>query len=438
MKPAAIANYLNRFSVLVIGRLGGALAVFMVNILVVRYLGIEALGQFAIFVSLVSILTICLPIGFSSVASIFATEYTTKNQPGLLKGYLFTALKNLFLVSGLIALFISVMGYLVPQLLLGNSLIFAIIVLVTAIATSLLNLNSATMIGLKRQIAGLLPETLIRPLLMLSGTFVLLEIFNSVNLFAVMSIAALASWLAVVFVYFTDSKFRRSIVGTKMERDLPRWKKATYPWMATSLLWDYMIDIVLLVTAFVSGAAEVAILHICFRYRVLAGFGMRTIYTLLMPEITESKVNKNLTEVNRKLIQANIASIAYSIVVLAVFVVIGEWLLGLFSPEISQGWVILIIVSLTMLFRAIFGPAPLVLAIHNLHVVTAVISGFGLVIALGIILLFYQEFGLLAAAVGYSLANLFVSLVLWKYAKNKTGIDCSIFSILRPAQTKTA
>jgi len=438
VKPAAIRNYLNRFSVLVIGRLAGALAVFMVNILVVRYLGIEALGQFAIFVSLVSILTICLPIGFNSVASIFATEYTTKNQHGLLKGYIFTALTNLFLVSGLAILIITVSGYLAPQILFGNNLIFASVVLVTAIATSLLNLNSATMIGLKRQIAGLLPETLIRPLLMLFGTFVLLELYSSANLFAVMLIAALASWLAVIFVYFTDVKFRRSIVANKMERDLPRWRRASYPWMATSLLWDYMIDIVLLVTALISGAAEIAILHICFRYRVLAGFGMRTIYTLLMPEITESKVTNNLGQVNRKLAQANTASIVYSIAVLTVFVVFGEWLLGLFSPEISQGWAILIVVSLTMLFRAVFGPAPLVLAIHNLHLTTAVVSLLGLVIALGTIMLLYQEIGLLAAAIGYSLANLFVSLVLWRYAKNKTGIDCSIFSVFNSTQTKTA
>ncbi len=431
-------NYLYRFLLLLTGRLGGGLAIFLVNILIARNLGVDALGTFAIFVSMVAILTVCLPIGFNSVASFFATEYRVTERSGLLKGFIAAALKYILVSAGCLMVMLTIGYYFPLQTLPRDNLLFALLVVITAIGTSLLNLNSAILIGLNRQVTGSLPETLFRPLLVLIGVSTIFAANTSSDVYSVMIISAIASWTAVIIVIARALELKNIFQNNEVENDHPRWKKASYPWLATSLLWDYMIDLVLLLTSILSNVAEIAVLHICFRYRVLAGFGMRTIYMLLMPEITEHTIRKNFNEMNEKITQANMASLVYSIGVITVFIFLGNWLLGLFSENITYGQPVLIIVSFTMIIRALFGPATLILAVHNLHIATAVISSIGLLLAAGIILLFFAEYQLLAVAVAYTFANFFISATIWQYGKKQTGIDSSIFANIRLFSNKPA
>ena len=437
MNSATIYGLLKRFVVLVVSRLAGALAIFAVNLLIARHAGLETLGSYAIFASLVSILTICLPVGFNSIATIFSTEYSTTQNTGMLKGFVQTALFYIAVATGSL-LFVSIIAfYLVPDLLNSMDLGFCLGVIVAGCACALLNLNSAVKTGLNQQLSGLLPETLARPLLMLSGILIVFEFGSATGIFEIIWTAALSSWLALVVVLIINSRFAKNIIATPALFDLKRWKSASYPWMATSLLWDYMIDLILLLSSVLLGAAEIAILHICFRYRVLTGFGMRSIYTLLMPKITAHKFSGETDQMHRKLIFANAGAFIYSVCVMVGFLIFGEWLLSLFSSRISEGLPVLIIVSLTMVIRSVFGPAPIILAIHNLHYGTTIISFGGILIAITTIFVFHQNYGLIAVAAGYSLSNLFVSVSLWLYAMNRTGIDCSLFSVFKMHVNKT-
>lgn len=424
-------SYFHRFAAVLAGRVGGALSIFLVNLLLARSLGAPALGTYAIYVSLVAILSICLSLGFNSTASIFAAEYKTTGHNGLLKGYINTALKYVANSTLLLSSALLVVWLFLPDILPPNFLLFAFLVILTAIGASLLNLCSAVQVGLGRQVAGMLPETLLRPVLV--GAVVFITIDSLHNIYWVMALSAAATWIALFSAYLACAKQLTENKSTSAQYDLKRWKKASRPWLATSLLWDYMIDLVLLITSLMAGAVEIAILHVCFRYRMLAGFGMRTIYLLLMPEITSSNVMGETGRLRRKIAQTNSASLFYSLAMIMFFTVFGEWLLTLFSLEFANAVPVLIIISLTMVIRAVFGPASLVLAVNNLNLATAAISLLGLLATIVMIVLFIGQFGLLAVAVAYSLSNLMVSVMLWIHAKNKTGIDSSIFALAKPA-----
>ena len=70
-----------RFGLLFCARIVGAASLFAVNLLIVRFLGIESLATYAIFVSLVSILAVVISTGFTAIAPIFVIEYSEKKQP---------------------------------------------------------------------------------------------------------------------------------------------------------------------------------------------------------------------------------------------------------------------------------------------------------------------------------------------------------------------
>ncbi len=435
LNPAILWNYFHRFLGVMAGRVGGALAIFGVNILIARNLGAEALGTYAIFVALVAILALCLSIGFNSTASVFTAEYKATGNKSLLKGYIQTSLKYTFFSNAFLLIALLATWVFAPQMLTDKNLIFAFLVIITALGAAILNLNSAISVGLGRQVTGLLPETLIRPLLIGMALFLIINRLSDV--YWVMALSAVATWLALVMAYFSVAKRISGYNKISPQYDLNRWKKASRPWLATSLLWDYMIDLVLILTSLMAGAVEIAILHVSFRYRVLAGFGMRTIYLLLMPEISKSSIDGDKQKLHQKIAQANWASLIYSLATILLFAVFGNWLLALFSSEFTIGLPVMIIISLTMLIRAIFGPAALVLAVNNLHLATALISLLGLFVTMAIIIVFFAQFSLLAVAVAYSASNLMVSIMLWRHAKNKTGIDCSIFAS-RPSTKRIA
>ena len=426
LNPAILWNYFHRFLGVMAGRIIGALAIFGVNILIARNLGPEALGAYAVFVALVAILALCLSLGFNSSASVFAAEYKTTGEKPLLKGYVRTALKYIFSSGIFLLIILFLTWFFIPQWLADKKLLFAILVIITAIGVAILNLNSTISIGLGHQVTGLLPESLIRPLL--TGVALVFIINSLPDIYWVMGLSATFTWLALLIAFFIAAKGMATYRQILPRYDLERWKMASRPWLATSLLWDYMIDLVLILSSLLAGAIEIAILHASFRYRVLAGFGMRTIYILLMPEISKTSIEGNERELHQKIARANWASLLYSSGAILTFIIFGDWLLALFSSEFSSGLPVLIIISLTMLIRAIFGPAALVLAVNNLHLATAAISLLGLLVTVTIIIVFFAQFSLLAVAVAYSASNLMVSAILWQHAKNKTGIDCSIFA----------
>lgn len=422
------AAYLGRFSVLLAGRVLGALALFAVNLLIVRYLGTEALAGYAVFTSMVSVLAICLFLGFNSVASIFASRYQATGNPDLLKGFAVSAIRNGLLASLVLTLGLFAVWAFAADLVTNQTLAHSGIVLLTAAGAAALGLNGAIQVGLKRPATGLLPDTLVRPVIMLAGTAALLFGQLAGDVSAIYGMACIAVWLALLSVFVIDADFLRGYQKVATRTETARWHRAALPWMGTSLLWDYMIDLVLLITSLFAGAVELAMLHVAFRYRVLAGFGMRTIHTLFMPEITENSANNNKTMMRRKIRQANFASLGYSLLVLIGFVVLGRWLFDLFSLDAGEGLPILLVISLTMVIRATFGPAPLILAVHNSHLATLAVSFCGFLFAALWLWIFYPAHGIMAAAIGYSAANFCVSACLWIYARKKTGIDSSIFA----------
>ena len=418
------------FGLILSARIAGAASLFAVNLLIVHYLGFEALATYAVFVSLVSITAVVMSAGFTAIAPVFVAEYAKKKQPELLKGFTRTALRQGSLLLALLAAVLLLIPWLGNRMLFIDNLELAAAVLITSAATAVLGFNSAVLVGMKKQISALIPETFMRPVifLTLSGIFFAAGIVTSI--YEVLWLLAFSVWLTFALVLIRDRKMHRDFSTIRQMKERIRWRNASLPWMGITLLWDFMIDLVLLLTSILAGSIEIAILHICFRYRVLAGFGMRTIYTLLMPEITEHAVEGNREGVSHKLFQVNLASLVYSIAVMICFAVLGKMLLGLFSPEAVVGVPILLLVSTTMLIRAVFGPAPLVLAVHNFHMITLIVSLVCMIGAVAFIGASFDYFGVMAAAIGYTGANLMISSILWYLAKKKTGIDCSIFARL--------
>ncbi len=416
-----------RFCLIFSARIAGAGALFAANLLIARELGFENLATYAVFVSFVSIGAVIVSSGFPAVAPIFVTEYSTLDKPGYIKGFARKALgqgaKLCFLLS---AIFICLWTLNLDTSLFAR-IDVVIAIMIAIYATALLSLNGSVLVGMKKQVAGLLPETFIRPVIFLAFLTAFLWFGNSNEIDVVLWLITGSLLVTCGIVALRDRNIYKRITSEETCSENTRWKSAAYPWMGISLLWDFMIDLVILLVSIMASSIELAILHICFRYRVLAGFGMRTIHTLMMPEITQDCVKKDKQKLQSNILLLNSVSLVYSLAVLLAFALFGSYALAIFSPEAASSVPVLLLVTSTMIIRAAFGPGPLLLAIHGLHKYTLISSIIGLSLGGAFILTTYDTIGIISAAIGYTGANLIISASLWILAKRKTGIDTSIF-----------
>ncbi len=429
MTSSSLRKLLTRFSLLTGGRLAGAAATLVASLLIARQMGADTLGELSAILAIISVLSVFLSAGFPAVATIFTVEYTTDPHQGRLKGFIQAGWKHAFFGLA-ISVILAALFFAMPDLPVSTPVLGGVLSIITAFLLAVTVFNGAVLVGLEKQVAGLLSDTLLKPmvfLLLIVAAIVAGIGLDASRLLALFAIsAAVACLLSYVFIRKTGF-IAEDVVEEKESR---RWRAASYPWIITSLVWDLFIELHIILTSFLAAPAQVAILHIAFRFRVLAGFGMRSLYALFLPRIIALNVQKKARELNSHLQLANLLAFIYACGVMVFFALFGPLLMGLFGQEFKQGWLLLLIVSSTIPVRAIFGPAPAILSMtgHQRPSVIVMLASLGFSLVASITM--YPLWGIHGIATSYAVANFFGSLLLWLWAKNLTGIDSSLFSLI--------
>lgn len=416
-----------RFSSLLGARMAGAVCMFAVNLLIARAFGLEVLGVFALYLAGTGLLAICLAAGFNSVVVFFASEYVARDRPDLIRGFVTAAARHIGAGTALAVLVLAVGLPAFNGRLPAYAADLSVQVLLSAIALAGILLNTGLMVAMRQQFRGMAPEAIVRPGIMITGVVLLMLFWRDAGLAAVLWLATGAMWVAFAVSIFWARKFLGQVWSASSQSEPSRWRRAAYPWVPVSLLWDYLIDLMVLVAGLFANAEEVAVLHICFRFRVLAGFGMRAIYSLLIPEIAALNTRGEDAQLRLRLNQANWAALGYAIAVVLFLAAAGPLLLGVFGADGPGSHWILLIICLTLPVRAAFGPAPAVLALNDHYLVSAAVMIAGCFAGLMLAVSFYPVLGIASYAAGYTLANLAVSAGLWRAVDHRTGVNCSVF-----------
>ncbi len=426
MKRFIGENLFGRLSVLAGGRLLGAFAAFLSSLLIARYLGGEMLGIFSVFMAVIGVCSVLAAGGFPAVATIFSAEYNAKNQNAHLRGFFQAGTRQAYLGGALCFLAIAAFMVFWPPSGVVQPVWTALIFGFAIVALALTNLKGALLVGLERQAEGALPDTLVKPVAFF--LFVAISLLAGYSLGITGLLAGFAASVGVAYLVVTYRLGKSGFMSSVPENHLPRWRKAAYPWIVTSLVWDLFIELHIIVAGFLVAPLEVAILHVAFRFRVLAGYGMRSLYALFLPAIISAHAIDDHPEFGAQIRKLNSLSFIYSCGVILFFAVAGTYLLGLFGQEFESGWPLLMVVLSTICVRAVFGPAPAILTMKGHQKSTAVVMLGCLCLSLAGSVVLYPVFGLLGIALSYAISNLAASVVLWLRCRALTGIDCSLFA----------
>lgn len=429
---------LSQSSVIFAGRLFGAGLIFLAQAAIARYWGPGILGEYLLIIAAVNIIGVVMPLGFETIGTYFAAEYRARGEGRLLRGFMLRAYGHVAIAA--IVLFFGG-SYLAPYLgepgkvLLDHWLPTCIM----ALANALVLVNGALMVGLKRPYAGFFADSLFRPMLIIGAFPIAAMALTPAAAFEGLIWIIAIGFLVISLVHFAYV----AVVVRTVPMELParvgeprRWWRFALPWVIIVLATDFFFDIDLLLLAGMLSREELAVFGVCTRIFAIIAFGVTAVYAVTLPEIFESEAMNDRSGFHRKVGDANLVASILSLVMCVGVALGGPLALMLFGPAFAVGAVPLTILSLALAVRAFFGPAALVLSIHDRPYATLPAVAVGVAILVLANLALVPPLGLLGGALAALLAQAVWSVAMWLTALKLAHMDVSVIPRLRELLTQ--
>jgi O-antigen/teichoic acid export membrane protein len=414
-------------------RLFGAGVIFLAQAAIARFWGAEQLGEYLVIIASVNIVAVVLPLGFQTIGTYFAAEYRARGEAALLRRFMrraygfvaVTALALLLLGAPLVGL-VGEPGRVLAQHWVPTVLMAA--------ATAVVYTNSAILIGLKHPLAGILADTLFRPLvivLAITGATLALpvaQMFDALVWLLAIGFSAVAAGQFLVVV----RTVRAVPEGTVASRSEPsRWWRFALPWVVMALATDFFFDIDLLILSNLLDRETLAVFGVATRVFSIIAFGVSAVYAVVLPEMFERNAASDRPGFVRQIGEANLIACGISLALFAAVVMGAPILLMLFGPAFAAGEAPLAVLCLALCVRSALGPAALVLSIHDRPYAPLPAVALGMAVLVGGNLLLVPLLGLMGAALAALAAQTVWSVAMWLTARRIAGVDVSVLPRLR-------
>ena len=414
-------------------RLFGAGLIFLAQAAIARVWGSAILGEYLLIIATVNIIGVVMPLGFETIGTYFAAEYRAKGEGRLLRGFLFRAYGHVVVVTVVLGL----AGYPLaglfgePGRILMSHWLPAVLL---AFGTAVVFVSGALLVGLKRPFAGFFPDTIFRPLVVIAAFVISMAAVNHDASFSVMMWLLSIGYFVIAAVQFGFVVAATREIPTEIAPrpfEWQRWWRFAMPWVIIALASDFFFDIDLLLLSGHLSHEELAIFGVCTRVFSLVSFGVASVYAVTLPDMFESEAVSDRAGFHRKIGDANLVAAGLSIVLFAVMAIVGPFALMLFGPAFQAGVGPLSVLCLALVVRSVFGPAALVLSVHDRPYASLPAIGLGVVTLVVGNFVLAPSFGLMGAALAALLSITVWSGAMWLTVLRDAKVDVSILSRLR-------
>lgn len=427
---------LSQSTVIFGARLFGAGLTFLVQVAIARFLGAQVLGDYILVMATVNIIAVVMPLGFEATGTYFAAEYRAKGEGRLLRGFMRRAYGHIAL-CGVVLLTI---GYPVAGLFGEPGRVLAMHWLPAAIlciATAMVFVSGAMLVGLKRPFAGFFAETIFRPLLAMAGFALALTEVAGAQVTTLLWVLAIGYAIVALaqFAMLVRNVEQIPLEASPRAEEWRRWWHFAVPWIALVVAGDFFFDIDLLLLAGHLGREELAIFGVCTRVFSLVSFGVGAVYAVTMPDMFESQAMADRAGFLRKIGDANLVATGLAVVLLVVVLLVAPFAFMLFGSTFQAGVVPLVILCIGLVVRSMFGPASVVLSVHNRPYASLPAVAASMLALIVANLALVSQFGLIGAALAALIAMTVWSGALWLTTRRIVGVDISIRARLASAST---
>lgn len=411
-----------------------ALITFATSIVMAKALGAAGYGVFSYTIALVQILAIPSELGIPNLAIREIAVANARKDWGRMRSFIRWAhatiglLSLVFAVLGATALFLwgdRLDPVKVACLWLGLLLIPLI---------SLNALRGAMLRGLRKVLLGQLPDQIIRPTVLLALLLVLPLLGHAIDS-PYRALMAHISSVGVAFLCGLVLFFRNrppQLTGAPVKIDAAAWLRSSIPFGLTAmmLLINGRTDILML--GIFREDAEVGVYRVASQIAVVVAFGLQVINSIQGPHIAHLYAKGDMKRLQRMITRSSqlVFLLAFpAVVLIALF---GRTIInGLYSPEFSEAYIPLVIISIGQLFNASMGSVGSLLNMtgHEKDTTRSIFVGATVNVALNLALT--PTWGPVGAAIATTVTLIVWNVIMWRKVRTRIGIEPSPFFRLR-------
>lgn len=401
------------------------LASFLFTIILARSLGKEGFGQYSFAFALIMLVSMPVQFGLPTLLVRETAKYQAIEKWAKIRG-LWSWSRIIVALFSIVAVAITVIIIYFRQGGFSSSHVVLIgLAIVPLKAYS--NIFSSCLRGLRHIVISLVPDNVIRPLLLLVTVFI---IYKNEQLLLTAEIAMFVYVLVAIItllpsLYFM-LKLRPSelILETQNEYECFVWLNAVIPLALINgfyLLNNY-IDI--LVIGYFHEDSTVGVYKAAAQLSVLVSFGLQSINRVLHPFFSRLYNLNQFAKLQEIVATSSMVIIAIGVLPLILLISYGETFLALcFGETFSEGAIALSVLCIGQSFNMIMGSAGALLNMTGHERYTMIGVGVSALINIVLNILLVPSFGIIGAASATAVSMVVWNIVLHYYVKKLLNIE---------------
>jgi len=428
LKKINLRSHLIRGAIGSLGlKIGGTVLSLLLAVVLARVLGVENFGRYAFFMSIANFLTVPAMLGGRQLLVREVAAYKAKRKfnyiKGLLKCYLHASL--------LASLSITVAAAGIAFFLYHNthSFFLFIMVLMLVPCQTIMQLQGATLQGLKHVLLGQLAITA-RPALVILLVGIYFGLVKHLLETRVALTAQLISCLVLVCLSFILLFYTlpNNVKVVKSAYEPKKWITSALPFIFVSAMQIINNETSVIFLGLLSSPKNVGFFRVAQRGAMLIPFGMVAVNMAMGPSLAELFVQKDNKRLQHVVSKSVLAALAFALPVVLVLILAGSWLISfMFGLDYAPAYIPLVILCIGQLINVGMGSVGLILNMAGLERLTA--RGVAIAAVVNVVLnaLLIPFYGAIGAAVATSVGLIIWNVILCLWLYQQTGIMSSIY-----------
>lgn len=396
----------------------------VIGVLMARSLGPENYGIYAFVLSLITLIALPTHAGLPTLI----VRETAKNQLNknwdLLKGLLKLSSGFVWSYSILTVIIVAVVLWFwkEPESIKTHTFLWALLLL-PLIAFE--GIRTSTLRGLRWVVSSQIPEQIIRPFITVSILGSILLLGNTIDAVVAMQINVFSVFIAFLIGLLLLAKaLPKEISQVKAEYTITPWLVSLLPLSLFSglNLLDSQVSILLL--GFLATNEDVGLFRVAATGAALVSFGLSAVNMALAPQVARLYAAGEIEKLQQVITLSTRVVAVISFPVALIFIFAGENIITLiFGIQYAQAATALAILSVGQLVNASMGSVALVLNMtgHDSKTLVGVIVALVSNISCGLVLIPF--YGLIGAAIGYTVSLIIWNILLYYQTRKATGIN---------------
>lgn len=410
LQGAMIGHAMRLFStssLLSLARIAGALAGFVTQVVLARTLQASALGLFYSVTSLAAVVGLIAAHGYPAIAPRFLSRYGKQKKEGRIAAFIARARHDATLYAAIATGAVVAAALIWPSLTFESR--FALIAAGASIpANASLRLNGSLAAAIRRFGLAYLPDTCVRPFVLLAGVLLLVALGVTLTASTVTWLLTLIfTGLALTQYWLLRKDMPKGKAPAAPARLAKRWRREAKPLILVALFTYFFADVDILIVTPLLTSADTAAIGLCLKLALLVGFAVQVAHQVVVPDFADARARKDSATIRNVALKALAFPLAITSGAMVVVLLWGEQILSVFGPDFTGAKWPLVILMGCQLARAVFGPSVPLLTVIGAQRQNAALAVAALSVLIVSNLVLAPLHGVLGAAVGVAIATLF-------------------------------